>query len=60
MLLQMALFQSFYGQVLFHCICTYTTHIVLSPSSVDAHLAYCHVVAAVRSAAMNIEVDVSF
>ena len=52
MLLQMALFHSFYGQIVFHCICLsiprqWTFRLLL-------HLSY------VTSAAMNIGVHVSF
>ena len=51
MLLQMALFLSFYGWVIFHCI--YVPHFFIH-SSVDGHLRYFHVSVIVNSAAMNI------
>ena len=54
MLLQMALFHSFYGQVIVHCI-------FLIHSSVDWHLGCVHVLTIiVNSAAVNIGVHVSF
>ena len=53
----MALFYSFYGWVEFHCI---HVHFFLILSSVDRHLGCFHVLAIVNSAALNIQVDVSF
>ena len=48
----MALFHSFYGWVIFHCIYIH--------SSVDGHLGRFHVLAIVNSAAVNTGVHVSF
>ena len=52
----MALFCSFYGWAVFHCV--YIPHILYS--FVNGHLGCFHVLAIVNSAAMNIEVHVSF
>ena len=57
MLLQMALFHSFYGWVAVHC--AYIPHLPY-PLSVDGHLGCFHVLALVNSAAMTIRVLVSF
>ena len=51
-----ALFHSFYGWVILHCI--YTTSLI--HSSVDGHLGCSHVLAIVNSAAVNIAGHVSF
>ena len=56
MLLQKVLFHSFYGWVVFHCVCgvyTHTYHIFFIQSSVDGHFGCGHVLAMVNSAAMN-------
>ena len=58
MLLQKALFHSFYGWVIFHCI--YIYHIFFIHSSVIGHLGCFHVLAILSSAAVNIGVHVSF
>ena len=56
MLLQMALFCSFYAWVIFHCICVPLLHLFICWWDLDC----LHVLAAVNSVAMNIEVHVSF
>ena len=61
MLLQIALFHSFLymsGISLRVCVYTHTPHFLYS--SVDRHLSCLHVLATINSAAMNIEVHVSF
>ena len=59
MLLQMALFHSFYGWVVFHC--KYNTYyIFFIHSSDDGHLGCLRVLAIVNSAAMNLGGHVSF
>ena len=55
MLLQMALFHSFYGWVLFHLMHICIHHISFIHSSASGHLGCCHVLAILNSAAMNIE-----
>ena len=57
MLLQMALFHSFYDWVIFHCVCI--PHL-LYPFICLARLGCFHILAIVNSAAMTIEVYVSF
>ena len=57
MLLQMALFHSFYGWIVFHYI---YVHIFFIQSSVSGHLGCFHVLATMNNAAMNIEIHVSF
>ena len=57
MLLQMALFCSFYDRIIFHIICV--PHL-LYPASIDGHLVCFHVLAMVDSAAMNIGVHIFF
>ena len=54
MLLQMALFHSFYGRVIFHCVYVFI-HL-----STDGCLDCFHVLPTVNSAAMNLGVHVSF
>ena len=56
-MLQMALFHSFYGLVVFHCI---YYHIFFIYSSVNGHLGCFHVLVIVNSAAMNTGMHVSF
>jgi len=58
MLLQMALFCSFYGWIVLHCV--YIHHIFLIQSSVNGHLGCCHVLAIAKSASVNMWVHVSF
>ena len=58
MLLQVALFHSFNDWVTCHCV--YKYHIYFIHSSVNEHLDYFSVLAAVNSAAMNIGVHLSF
>ena len=64
MLLQIALFHSFYGWVIFHCVfvCVYIYihHIFFMHSSVYGHLGCFTVLAIVNTAAMNIGLHVSF
>ena len=56
MLLQMALFHSFYGWVLLHCICV--SHLLYP--LVDGHLGCSFVLTIVNSIVMNVRVHVSF
>ena len=49
--MQMALFCSFYGWVVQHCVYMYLTF--LSHSSVDGHLGYFHILDTVNNAATN-------
>ena len=58
MLLQIAKFCSFYGWVIFHCVCMYRMLIV--HSSVDVHLHCFRILAIVQYAAVSIRVHVSF
>ena len=53
MLLQITLFLSFYGQVVFHCV--HVPHLLYP--SVSGHLSCFHVLATVNSAAMNISIS---
>ena len=57
MLLQMALFHSF---LWLRFLCVYMYHIFIIHSSVDGYFGCFHALAIVNSAAMNIEVHVSF
>ena len=57
MLLQMLLFCSFYGIIVFHGI--YVPHILID-LPVNGHLGSFHGLAIVNSAAVNIQVHVSF
>ena len=54
----MALFCSFYGWVVVHCV--YMHHIFFIPSSVSGHLGCSHVTPIVNSDTVNIRVHVSF
>ena len=58
MLLQMALFHSFNGWVIFHCV--YMYHIFFIHSFVDAHLGCFDVFVIVNTDTMNIGVHISF
>ena len=60
MLLQMALFHSFYGWVVVYCVYIYICHIFFIHSSVSGQLGCFHVLAVVSCDAMNIGVHVSF
>ena len=62
MLLQMALFHSSYGWVVFHCVCVYIYHIFLIQLAIDGHLVCFHVLAIVSSATTNtgVRIHVSF
>ena len=55
----MALFHSFNGWIIFHCLYIYIHHIFSIHSSVHGHLGCFHVMDIVNSAAMTIRVHVS-
>ena len=54
-MLQMAIFHSLYGRIVFHCM--HIPHLLIH-SSVDGHLVCFHVLAIVNTAAVNTEVCV--